>query len=176
MSRSVKPLFLDYLLLLLLCFPATAQQPNLKFEHLDINAGLSQNNVLCVLQDSRGFLWFGTRDGLNKYDGYQITIYRNDPKNKSSISNNFISDIIEDRHGYIWIATRGGGLNRYDREKDQFLAFMSGPDNNSPAGGPGGLPSNLLTSLATDKEDNLWIGTEDQGLIYFEADKRRFSR
>jgi len=176
MSRSVKPTSLAYLLLLLLCFTATGQQQSLKFEHLDINAGLSQNNVLCVLQDSRGFLWFGTRDGLNKYDGYQITIYRNDPKNKSSISNNFISDIIEDRHGYIWIATRGGGLNRYDREKDQFLAFMNGPGNNGPAGGSAGLPSNLLTSLATDKEDNLWIGTEDQGLIYFETGKRRFTR
>ena len=179
-SRSVKPPFLACLLLLLLYHPATAQQPTLKFEHLDINAGLSQNNVLRVLQDSRGFLWFGTRDGLNRYDGYQITIYRNDPKNKGSISNNFISDIIEDRQGSIWIATRGGGLNRYDREKDQFIAFMNGPGTDTPDKGhqtsESEIPSNLLTSLVVDKAGNLWIGSEDQGLIYFDPAKSRFTR
>src|SRR5882757_693405 len=143
MSRSVKPLFLDYLLLLLLCFPATAQQPNLKFEHLDINAGLSQNNVLNVLQDSRGFIWFGTRDGLNKYDGYQITIYRNDPKNKGSLSNNFISDIIEDHRGFIWVGTRGGGLCRYDRATNQFTSFRKDAGRSS-------IPSDVITSLVED--------------------------
>ncbi|HEX9513884.1 MAG TPA: two-component regulator propeller domain-containing protein [Puia sp.] len=184
-SRSVKPTTLACLLLLLLYLPATAQQPTIKFEHLDINAGLSQNNVLCVLQDSRGFLWFGTRDGLNKYDGYQITIYRNDPKTRGSISNNFISDIIEDRQGSIWIATRGGGLNRYDREKDQFTAFMTegagspGRDHqgrNDQGGGAGRIPSDLLTSLAEDQVGNLWVGSEDQGLIYFEPGPGRFTQ
>lgn len=187
MYRSVKPLLLDYLLLLLFCLPATAQQQNLKFDHLDINAGLSQNNVLCVLQDSRGFLWFGTRDGLNKYDGYQITIYRNDSRNKGCISNNFISDILEDKSGNIWIATRGGGLNRYDREKDQFIGYRSHPDSHDLTGGAENLsgvtvrqslslPTDLLTSMAVDKDGNLWMGSEDQGLIFFEPGQHRFTR
>ena len=178
--RPVKPIFLVSLLLLLLCFAATAQRTNLKFDHLDINAGLSQNNVLCVLQDSRGFLWFGTRDGLNKYDGYQIIIYRNDPKIKGSISNNFISDIIEDKQGVIWIATRGGGLNRYDREKDQFLSFMKGRPTNdkdkSHRADTSEIPSNLLTKISADKAGHLWIGSEDQGLLYFDPAQNRFTR
>ena len=161
---------LAFLLSVFLHPSARAQQPGLKFRHLDINAGLSQNNVLCVLQDSRGFMWFGTRDGLNKYDGYQIIVYRNDPKNPYSISNNFIAGMVEDSHGYIWVATRGGGLNRYDREKDRFTSFQSDPNN------PNGLSSNLLTSVALDDQDNLWIGTEDGGLNYFEPPSGRFSR
>src|SRR5215217_539292 len=105
----------SYLLLIsvqILCFFSFAQKQNLKFEHLDINAGLSQNHIMTILQDSRGFMWFATRDGLNKYDGYKFTIYKNDANNNNSISNNFISGIVEDRKGIIWIATRAGGLNR----------------------------------------------------------------
>ena len=157
------------LALILLVGPSSAvgQQPNLVFEHLDINAGLSQNNVLCVLQDSRGFMWFGTRDGLNKYDGYQITVYRNDPEDTRTVSNNFISDIVEDRNGDLWVGTRGGGLNRYDRQKNQFIAYHN-PDPK--------LPCDLITSLAKDSLGNIWIGTEDQGLISFQLDTKKFSR
>jgi len=166
MPCPVKPLLLASLLVIGACHPVSAQLPGLKFEHLDIDDGLSQNNVLNVLQDSRGFIWFGTRDGLNKYDGYQISIYRNDPKNKGSISNNFISDIIEDHHGYIWVCTRGGGLNRYDRATDQFTTFRKDS-------GPTCLPSDVITSLAEDDAGNFWVGTEDQGVIYFLPDSNR---
>jgi signal transduction histidine kinase/ligand-binding sensor domain-containing protein/CheY-like chemotaxis protein len=165
--EPVKTKALAILLAILSCSTAFAQQPGLRFEHLDINQGLSQNNVLAVLQDSRGFMWFGTRDGLNKYDGYQITVYRNDPRNKGSLSNNFISDIIEDRKGYIWVATRGGGLNRYDRTTDQFQAFRKD-------GGPNSIPSDLITRLAEDSAGNIWIGTEDQGIIYLIPDGNHF--
>ncbi len=115
-------------------------------------------------------MWFGTRDGLNKYDGYEITVYRNDPKNNYSISNNFIAGLLEDSAGFIWVATRGGGLNRYDREKDRFISYQANPN------GREGLSSNLLTSMALDKKGNLWIGTEDQGLNCFEPAANRFSR
>ena len=112
-----------------LCISAFSQKQNIKFEHLDINSGLSQNHILCILQDSRGFMWFGSRDGLNKYDGYGFTIYKNDAKDSTSISNNFISAIVEDASGVIWVATRGGGLNRYDKEKDRFTHFKNDPAN-----------------------------------------------
>jgi len=166
MSYSVKPSLLASLLVIAACHFTIAQQPGLKFEHLDIDDGLSQNNVLNVLQDSRGFIWFGTRDGLNKYDGYQISIYRNDPRNKGSISNNFISDIIEDHRGYIWVGTRGGGLSRYDRATDQFTTWRKD-------GGSLSIPSDVITSLAEDDAGNFWIGTEDQGAFYFLPDSNR---
>ena len=115
--KAIRYLILPFILVCSFC--AFAQKQNLKFEHLDINAGLSQNHVLCILQDSRGFMWFGTSDGLNKYDGYKFTFYKNDAKDSNTISNNFITGIVEDAEGIIWVATRGGGLNRYDKEKNK---------------------------------------------------------
>ena len=76
--KSISFLFLFFLQVV--CISASAQKQNLKFEHLDINAGLSQNHIMSILQDSRGFMWFATRDGLNKYDGYKFTVYKNDAK------------------------------------------------------------------------------------------------
>ena len=153
-----------YLMLLLLqavCYCTIAQKQNLKFDHLDINAGLSQNRILCMLQDSRGFMWFGTSDGLNKYDGYKFTVYKNDAKDSNSISNNFISAIVEDEKGMIWIATRGGGLNRYDKAKDKFTHFVNDPKNSNT------LSSNLLTAITKDSDGKLWISAEDE-LNYFD--------
>jgi ligand-binding sensor domain-containing protein/signal transduction histidine kinase len=146
----------------------SAQKPSVKFEHLDINQGLSQNNIMCILQDKRGFMWFGTRDGLNKYDGYKFTVYRNDPANKHSISNNFITAIAEDSKGDIWISTRGGGLSRYNRERDQFDHITLNSENNN-------APNNLLDGLLRDHNDNLWICTEDNGVIFFDTKQNRIT-
>src|SRR3954468_15373727 len=109
-----------YFLVLLAQMPlyVCSQPKQIKFKHLQTDAGLSQSNVICTLQDSRGFMWFGTRDGLNKYDGYQFTVYKNSTQDKNSLSNNSVQDIVEDAHGNLWIATWGGGLNLFDREKE----------------------------------------------------------
>ncbi|MEO6721025.1 MAG: two-component regulator propeller domain-containing protein [Ferruginibacter sp.] len=144
-----------------------SQKQNLKFEHLDINAGLSQNHIMCILQDSRGFMWFGTRDGLNKYDGYKVTGYKNDPKGSNSISNNYISAIMEDAKGIIWIGTRGGGLNRYDRETNKFKSFKN------IAKDPNSISNDLITGLNKDSEGNLWICTEN-GLNFFNPGTNKF--
>ena len=88
---------LRYLLVSRLVFPVfRAQNHNIKFEHLENNLGISNSNTTSIIQDSRGFMWFGTFDGLNKYDGYQFTIYKNNPANGNSLSNNSIKSIIED--------------------------------------------------------------------------------
>src|SRR5436190_10670941 len=118
----------NLILLLLLqagCIAINGQQQNLRFEHLDINSGLSQNHIMCILQDSRGFIWLGSRDGLNRYDGYQFTIYKNDPKDPASISNNFITGMLEDKNGDLWITTRGGGVNRYNKETNRFRSYRN---------------------------------------------------
>ncbi|MEO6672642.1 MAG: two-component regulator propeller domain-containing protein, partial [Ginsengibacter sp.] len=93
---------LRYLLLASLqaiSFFAFPQKQHLQFEHIGTNEGLSQSNVLCILRDSRGFMWFGTHDGLNKYDGYKFTVYKNDPQKPNSLSNNFILAITESKNG-----------------------------------------------------------------------------
>src|ERR1700730_11709611 len=156
------------ILLLVLAFSAFSQKPILKFEHLSTNAGLSQNNVLCVLQDRKGFMWLGTREGLNKYDGYSFTLYKNDPKNENSISNNYISDMLEDSSGIIWIATWGGGLNKFDERKNRFTSFKHDEKNSNS------ISSNLVTRLTKDSEGFLWIGTEDGGLNRFDPQTDQF--
>ena len=93
------------ILLLLICGNAFSQSQQLKFSHLDREAGLSQSNTTCILQDNHGFMWFGTRDGLNKYDGYQFTVYKNNSEDTTSLSNNFITNMLEDSKGTLWIAT-----------------------------------------------------------------------
>ena len=72
---------------------AVSQKQSIRFDHLNTYNGLAQNNVSCIFQDSRGFMWLGTSDGLDKYDGYNFTLYKNDSKNTISISNNFITSV-----------------------------------------------------------------------------------
>src|SRR5271169_4847373 len=109
--------------LLLISTIAYPQTAHLSFQHLGTAQGLSQSNVLCALQDSRGFMWFGTREGLNKYDGYKFTVYKHDEKNSNSIGGDFIASITQSRNGDIWIGTWGGGLSKYNIEKDQFTTY-----------------------------------------------------
>ena len=103
--------------LLWLSVQGISQQVN--FSHLDVSDRLSQNSVIAITQDAKGFMWFGTRQGLNKYDSRKFTIYKNIPGNKSSISNNYIFCLLTDRNGQVWAGTQNG-LNRYHSETDQF--------------------------------------------------------
>ena len=146
------------LLLLLLSTLAYPQTAHLSFEHIGTAQGLSQSNVICSLQDSRGFMWFGTREGLNKYDGYNFTVYKNQIGEDKSLANNQINDMIEGGRGYIWIATWGGGLDRYDRKTDQFAHFRHNPSN------PNSLSSDLVMSLLKDSRGTIWVGTDGGGL------------
>ena len=105
-----------FLLVFCLCSqPTNAQKPDIRFDHLTIEDGLSQSSVFAILQDSRGFLWFGTQDGLNRYDGYNFKIYTVGTNLDSTVlSNNWINCIAEDQNSIIWIGTQEGGVNRFD--------------------------------------------------------------
>jgi ligand-binding sensor domain-containing protein len=108
-----------FLILTLFSFTLTlsnifSQSSDLIFEQIFLDQGLSQSIVKCILQDEKGFMYFGTEDGLNRYDGYKFTIIRNDPENLNSISYNDINTIFEDHLGNIWIGTFNAGLNKYD--------------------------------------------------------------
>jgi len=144
-----------------------SQAPSLKFAHLRVQAGLSDNRIESIFQDSKGFMWFGTNNGLNKYDGYQFTIFKNDPALSTSLSANRILDIIEDNQGMLWIATNSG-LNRFDRSKNNFTHFL--PEINKESG----ISSKSITSLLEDRAGNLWIGTSDAGLNRFDRKTNKF--
>lgn len=141
----------------------------LRFDHLGTNQGLSQSNVLSILQDSRGFMWFGTRDGLNKYDGYKFTVYKNDPLDPFSLSNNFINSVVEAGDGNLWIATLGGGLSMFDRNKKRFTNFRHDPANNNS------ISSDLVNVVFRDSYGAIWAGTAN-GLNMFDEKKKQFTR
>ena len=150
--------YLIIALLQLFCHGAFAQVQRVEFEHMGTTSGLSQSNVICILQDSRGFMWFGTRDGLNKYNGYQFTVFKNNATDKNSLGNNFVMDMVEDEKGFLWIGTWGGGLDRYDRKTDMFVHYRHDTAD------PGSLSSDLVISLLRDSRGVIWVGTEDGGL------------
>ncbi|MBI3194943.1 MAG: hypothetical protein HYZ34_10835, partial [Ignavibacteriae bacterium] len=121
--------------------------------------GLSQNTVRSILLDSRGFLWFATKDGLNKFDGYSFTVYRHSPKFLNSLSNNQVSSLLEDKQGNIWIGT-DEGLNKFDPSSGIFSIYLHDTLNNNS------ISNNSIISLYEDRSGILWIGTR-KGLNRF---------
>jgi serine phosphatase RsbU (regulator of sigma subunit)/ligand-binding sensor domain-containing protein len=149
---------------------ALAQPHGLEFERLSLEQGLSQSVVTCILQDSRGFLWFGTLDGLNKYDGYSFTIYKHEAQNANSLSDNSITAIYEDHLGRLWIGTRDG-LNCFDRKTERFTHYRHDPAN------PHSLSHNNITAIREDRtnsENWLWVGTLGGGLNLFDRAAQQF--
>ena len=127
------------------------------FSQLSLEDGLSQSTVTTIFQDSKGLIWLGTRDGLNRYNGYQITTFKNDPLEQLSISGNKITSVVEDLEGYLWIGTDGDGLNRFDPNLEQFRQYRHDPSN------PTSLQSNTIHALMVDDLGNIWIGS-DKGI------------
>ena len=93
-------------------------------QYFTSDEGLSQSEVTCILQDRQGFLWIGTRGGLNRYDGYSFQIFQNEIGNPNSLINNSIECLLEDRQGNIWIGTKSNGLSKYSPELEQFEHFL----------------------------------------------------
>lgn len=136
--------------------PSIAQHGNLKFRHINVENGLSSNTVWCVVQDNDGLMWFGTNDGLNKYDGYNFTTYRQKSDDTLSLSNNRIIDLLVAEDGNLWIGT-ADGLNCYVKDKDEFQRFQ-----------PLAFEFHYVRCLTQDKQGRLWVGTSD-GLYQFDT-------
>lgn len=137
-----------------------AQQNDLAFQRISIEHGLSQSTVHSIIQDKTGFIWIATEDGLNRYDGYNFFVYRNERDDKTSISNNQIRTLLQDKFGNIWAGT-GNGLSAlnliYDDKnkiyKEGFYNFFNDPDDTSS------LIDNNIRCLYEDKYGVIWIGT-----------------
>ncbi len=140
-----------------------------KFSHLGVNEGLSQSVINCILQDDKGFMWFGTQEGLNRYDGYTFEVFKRDPEDSNSLSNNFIYTIFQDKSGIIWIGTNGGGLNAFNPVTEKFTHYISDPKN------PSSLSNDVVRIIHQDKSGKLWIGTDD-GLNRFDEKTGKFER
>lgn len=151
----------------LLSFSVFSQE--LKFSRIGADEGLSQSVVNCVIQDKKGFMWFGTDDGLNRYDGYEMRVLKNIPDNEKSLSNNGILCLYEDDNEILWIGTNGGGLNAYDPVTNTFRRYLNDAKN------PGSISSNVIKTIFEDREKNLWLGTEE-GLNLINRSNGGFSR
>lgn len=127
------------------------------FEHLTMRDGLSQSTVMSILQDSQGYLWLATENGLDRYDGYSIRAYRRERGNEHGLASDFIWTIAEDARNDLWLATSGGGVARWDRHTDTFQQFRHDPAK------PDSLASDAVRTLVIDARGDIWVGTE-QGL------------
>jgi ligand-binding sensor domain-containing protein/serine phosphatase RsbU (regulator of sigma subunit) len=148
-------LILFFLGLAVSIFPSAPETMDIKFEHISIKEGLSQSIVECIAQESCGFIWFGTEDGLNRYDGYKFTILRNEPQNPNSLGHNNILVIYEDQFRILWIGTFHGGLTRFDPENQKYTVFKKNPDD------PNSLSSDVVRAIVEAPSGVLWIGTDD---------------
>lgn len=148
-------------------FPQALQ--NLKFGNLSLDQGLSQSVVLDILQDDLGFLWFATQDGLNRYDGYEFKVFKNDPRSANSISGNTINAIDMDPSGKIWIGTATTGLDCYDPASGLFTHYTADPSN------PHGLGDNSINAVDVGRDGRVWIGTALGGLYLLDPASGQFT-
>ncbi|MCL2650232.1 MAG: response regulator [Candidatus Azobacteroides sp.] len=137
------------------------------FSNLSLEDGLSQITVLCSFQDSQGFLWFGTRNGLNRYDGYGFEVFRNEPGNNTCISDNHILCITEDAGRNIWIGTNNG-LNKLDVSTDKAVRYYHNEEDHTS------ISHNIISALLVDPEKRLWVGT-GSGLNLYDPETGTFS-
>ncbi len=155
-------LFVPLIILTLLLSPhVRSQAPEVRFTHLSAEKGLSQSTVNAIVQDRRGFMWFGTQDGLNRYDGFEFTVFRNNPSDTSSISDNYIWCLLEDPEGSLWAGTQNGGAVRLRGDGRTFTRYI-----HDPADGRS-LSSNAVTALCETSQGELWLGTWGGGLDRF---------
>ena len=163
--------FVNYFLIILVFSPIItgvsvySQNNTFRFdkitsENIKIEKGLSVNSVNCILQDTKGFMWFGTWDGLNKFDGYKFTVYKaNEFENNNDLCNQTVHALFEDKDSNIWIGTEGG-LNKFQRKTQTFTQFKHHIIDKTS------ISNDTILSVLEDSHGNFWIGTQN-GLNLF---------
>lgn len=154
-----------FIILLILSFCSTAQsQDNISFHHLTVENGLSQNSVLSITQDAQGYIWLGTRFGLNKYDTNKIKIFKHSDQDSTTLSSSdYIRVLFSDQEKTLWVGT-SGGLNKYHPETENFERIEHSPARHS-------LSNNVINAVLEDKDKKIWVGT-DSGLNLLVNKKR----
>lgn len=142
-----------------------------RFTHLTSDDGLAQNTVEAILQDRQGFMWFGTVNGLSRYDGYRFVTYQNNPNNPNSLGQNHIRDLFEDRDGIIWIGTEGGGMNSFDPRTETFTRYIYDPRN------PDNVSGDRIFHISQDSKNNFWfVGGGVSGISKYNPTTKKAAR
>ena len=139
--------------MLLLSWSLNAWSQSYTSTEISLEDGLSQSTIFTISQDPKGFLWFGTEDGLNRYDGYSFKVFKNEPFDSTSLADNQVKTLLTDREGRLWIGLMHRGISLYDPYKGEFRNFSHDPDN------PYSVSSNNVTSLFQDLKGDIWVGT-----------------
>lgn len=170
--HPMQSLVRNFLLILISLFtlPILALGPSIKFEHINKADGLSQNTISAITRDKNGFMWFGTRDGLNRYDGYEIKVFRHNINDPHSLSDNHIGAIAQVKNGNIWIGTRGAGISIYHPKTGIFTHKVYDPANKNS------ISHNVIRAIFEDKDGIIWIGTGAGGLNRYDPNTEVFTR
>lgn len=163
----------QYLIFALLFFIALTSPTSLagdRFEQLSINDGLSQNTITSLMQDQQGFLWIGTQDGLNRYDGYQFKTFHHNPNQNNTLSDDYITALHQDKAGNIWIGTFTGGLNRYNPDTETFTNYTHNNQNQNS------LSGNQVTTIISDQQGRIWTGTWGGGITILDTSANQYTR
>jgi GAF domain-containing protein/ligand-binding sensor domain-containing protein len=139
----------------------------IEFRRLTIEDGLSQSTINCIAQDSRGFMWFGTQDGLNRYDGYDFRVYEHEGNDPHSLSTNWILRCYRDKQDHLWFVTNDAVLHRYDPALDGFERYPLDLEDPNRQGGAN------VRALLGDSTGRLWIGTYGDGLVEYDPEADR---
>ena len=173
LERRLKRITLNLLLLLfslVIGYPSTtnAQSKPVRFDRFYTRDGLSQNKIFDIVQDTLGFIWIGTEDGLNRYDGYEFKIYKNDPNDIRSLSSNNIETLHITKSGDLWLGGNLGGLSKFDFNTETFTNYRHDHSDIST------IIGNNIRDISEDGKGNLWIATFDQGFDYLDVDSNTF--
>ncbi len=164
MRPSLKHLLLFFLLSL---SQMTNGQVAQRFERLSTVSGLSQSTIIKIIQDRRGFLWFATADGLNRYDGHSFVVYRHDPGDSNTLSGSDISTVLEDTDGNLWVAARSSGLNKLDLKTGKITRFTHGPKGID-------FSSLTISSLLNVGKHRVFASVLGVGLLVFDSQKNTY--
>ncbi len=160
MNSNLKFRYTFYFILIIsvCCFQLYSQK--IHFERISTNEGLSNNLIYDIIQDSSGFLWIATDDGLNRYDGYEFKVFRNDPNDKNSLSDNSVWSLAVDKSGKLWIGTKTGWLNCYDPLTEKFSKWYIASEITK---------ENTITTIYVDDKNKIWLGTYRSGLYLLDT-------
>ncbi|MCF6440005.1 response regulator [Pseudoalteromonas luteoviolacea] len=162
---------LCFVLLVLCVFAGSAKgTTEVKVEAISAYNGLANPQIYAVSKDPQGFMWFGSADGVKRYDGYQFVSFNHDPNDDNSLSANSVGALLFDKQGRLWAGTWGGGLNLFNRDKQQFTHFKHDEAN------PNSLGANKVQTLFESRDGTLWVGTNGGGLNRLKEDQQSFER
>jgi len=167
LPRMLRVKLLIYGLLWLMPLIVPAQDFSL-CRNITVDNGLPSNGIRSILQDRQGYIWIATFDGLCKYDGHEMTTFRNSPDDRFSLSNNRLNSMTEDKQGNIWVATRYEGVSMYDRKMERFINFSNQKKK------PSSLSSNVVWVVHCDHKGRIWVGTWDGGLDLYDPKDSSF--